>query len=50
MADWSYIFDQQGIVIEEGKKPYTGWVTDYNMYTFNEPMLLEALKKLCAEG
>lgn len=50
MADWSYVFDQQGIVVSKGKKPYTGWTTDYNMYTYDESKLLEALKKLCEEG
>ena len=50
MADWSYVFDEKGIMIESGKKPYTGWTTDYDMYTYEEDKILETLKKICAEG
>ena len=49
MANWSYVFDKDGQVLEQGKKPYHGWTTDYNMYTYEEEKILEALKKLCKE-
>lgn len=49
MADWSYVFDQEGMVLDQGKKPYTGWPTDYKMYTYEEDKILEALKKICDE-
>lgn len=50
MADWSYVFDEKGIMIESGNKPYTGWVLDYNMYTYEENKIIEAAKKICEEG
>ena len=49
MADWSCIFDSDGMLIEYGKSTYTGWVTDYNMYTFDKDKVLEYWKKLCEE-
>ena len=49
MADWSCVFDKDGILEDVGKKAYQGWFTDYNMYTYNENELLEAWKKICAE-
>ena len=50
MGDTSYIFDKEGYMIDMGSKPYTGWTTDYYMYTYEETKILEAWKDLCAEG
>lgn len=50
MADLSYVFNDNGEVLEVGKKAYTGWVVDYNMYTYDESKILEAAKKVCTEG
>lgn len=47
MANWSYVFDEQGTVLSQDTKPYHGWVTDYNMYTYEEDKILKTLKKLC---
>ena len=49
MGDTSYVFDETGALIDVGSKPYTGWTTDYYMYTYEETKLLEEWKKLCAE-
>ena len=49
MGDASYVFDKEGFVIDLGNKPYTGWTTDYYMYTYNETKILEEWKSLCAE-
>jgi hypothetical protein len=49
MADWSCIFDQEGALVEYGKPTYTGWPTDYKMYTYDMDKTVEILKSLCAE-
>lgn len=47
VADWSIIFDNEGKAIDTGKQDYTGWITDYKMYTYNEKKILEDWKLLC---
>lgn len=49
MGDTSFVFDESGILLDMGSKPYTGWTTDYNMYTYEENKILEIWEKLCAE-
>lgn len=49
MADWSCVFDQDGILVEYGKATYAGWPTDYKMYTYDRDKTVEMLKSLCAE-
>jgi hypothetical protein len=49
MADWSCVFDQDGMLLEYGKATYAGWPTDYKMYTYDKDKTLETLKSLCAE-
>jgi hypothetical protein len=48
-ADYSVNFDEKGNVIGQGKLQYTGWPTDYKMYTYDENKVLESWKLLCAE-
>jgi hypothetical protein len=47
MGDTSFVFDESGMLLDMGSKPYTGWTTDYNMYTYEESKILEIWKKLC---
>jgi predicted glutamine amidotransferase len=47
MADYSCTFDKAGRLIDCGKLPYTGWPTDYAMYTFNEDSILKSWNQLC---
>ncbi len=49
MADWSSVFDKEGVIQEVGKNPYYGWSKDYHMYTYEEDKILEAWKKICEE-
>jgi hypothetical protein len=49
MADWSCVFDQDGVLVEYGKATYAGWPTDYKMYTYDKDKTVETLKSLCAE-
>lgn len=48
-VDYSIDFDEKGNVIGQGKLSYTGWPTDYKMYTYDENKILESWKLLCAE-
>jgi predicted glutamine amidotransferase len=47
VADWSIAFDGEGRAVDIGKQDYTGWTTDYKMYTYNEQKILEDWKLLC---
>ena len=47
MADFSIVFNKEGIVVNTGKVPYHNWTTDYKMYTYDEDTILEYWKKLC---
>jgi hypothetical protein len=47
MADWSIVFDGEGKATKYDKSPYTGWTTDYKMYTYEEDKILEAWSKIC---
>jgi hypothetical protein len=47
VADWSIAFDGEGKAVDIGKQDYTGWTTDYKMYTYNEKKILEDWKLLC---
>jgi hypothetical protein len=47
VADWSIAFDGEGRAVDIGKQDYTGWTTDYKMYTYNEKKILEDWKLLC---
>lgn len=47
VADWSIAFDGEGRALDIGKQDYTGWTTDYKMYTYNEKKILEDWKLLC---
>lgn len=49
MADYSCVFDDTGMIVGIGKKSYSGWITDYNMYVYDEEVIKKALKKLCEE-
>lgn len=49
MVDWSCVFDEDGNLTNIGNKPYTGWPTDYHMYTYDEAKILDTWKKLCVE-
>ena len=47
MADWSIVFDGEGKATKYDNRPYTGWATDYKMYTYEEDKILEAWSKIC---
>lgn len=47
MAELSRTFDENGILIAEGKENYYSWATDYHMYTYDEKKLKEAIEKEC---
>lgn len=47
MGSFSWKFDENGIVVSTAKLPYSNWVTDYNMYTYDEAKILKALKDIC---
>ena len=47
MADYSAIFNKEGIMVQVGTTSYGGWTKDYHMYTYEEDKILESLKKLC---
>lgn len=49
MVDYSCIFDDTGMISGLGKSSYSGWVADYNMYTFDEEKIKSDLKKICEE-
>jgi predicted glutamine amidotransferase len=49
MADFSCKFDENGMLLDVGQSSYQGWVTDYNMYTFERDKVVEDWLKLCAE-
>lgn len=49
MVDWSCVFDDEGVILNFGTSSYNGWVTDYNMYHYNESKVLKHWKKLCGE-
>ena len=47
MGSFSWKFDENGIVVSTAKLPYSNWVTDYNMYTYDEAKILKALNDIC---
>jgi predicted glutamine amidotransferase len=49
MADWAYEFDNEGMLKNSYKASYTGWLTDYRKYEFNEGKILKAFEKICEE-
>jgi predicted glutamine amidotransferase len=50
MADFSCTFDKSGALLDVGQSSYQGWVTDYNMYTFEYNKVVDDWLKLCEEG
>jgi hypothetical protein len=49
MADWSCVFDSEGIAIQERNSKYDNWISDYKMYTYDENEILANWKMLCGE-
>ena len=49
MADWSCVFDSEGIAIQEKNSRYDNWISDYKMYTYDENEILANWKMLCGE-
>ena len=49
MADWSCVFDSEGIAIQERNSKYDNWLADYKMYTYEEKEILSNWKMLCGE-
>lgn len=44
-VNWSYMFDENGVLVDIGKNSYNNWITDYNMYVFDEQAVLKLFKK-----